>query len=294
MPPNEQETNQNNGQGKLDMAGRTKADDVQLPPRLYYSLEQAAKELNCDPDYLIHLGATRRLIFAVRLDGSGLCARSIIGSEFENDPDTEGSGIQPRLYNSGFLIIYDLYLKALEANTSSVASRFYDLLPNPFTNTQCFGSERAKIKPKLHKGYYLRDFIIHLEEGATEQQKPLSKLLDNYKENNSEDITGIEVTRNSLFIMKPEIERLLTGDTAALPQNMPDDMIAPPQDPPRVVGSVYPVIKALAETLAKAKGRSWSQHGELNTIALDAMAEYEINDPTGNKGIRGYLDKASK
>lgn len=36
--------------------------DFKLPPRRYYTLDQAAKELNCDRNYLLHLGATSRLI----------------------------------------------------------------------------------------------------------------------------------------------------------------------------------------------------------------------------------------
>lgn len=41
-------------------------DNPKLPPRLYYSLSQAAKELGCTEEYLLHLGATNRLELVLR------------------------------------------------------------------------------------------------------------------------------------------------------------------------------------------------------------------------------------
>lgn len=64
------------------------------------------------------------------------------------------------------------------------------------------------------------------------------------------------------------------------------------EDAPRTQGSVYPVVKALAECLAKALDKKWSQPRELSAIAVEAMAKFGIQNPTGERGIKTYLEKA--
>ncbi len=86
----------------------------ELPPRFYYSLEQAAKELGCEADYLLHLGATGRAELLARIPYN--IAVMLLSHKFRNEYIDTGA--------ADFFTLFCGYCAAIELDGYVVAERW--------------------------------------------------------------------------------------------------------------------------------------------------------------------------
>lgn len=265
-------------------------------PRLYYSLKQAAKELDCDKDYLIHLGATGRVAIQQlgHVEGE---LRPIIEPKagfFQTYSDQDTELLLSLLDEEGVLhVVGDVFiqlfpstLRELELHGRASTLSFKDMTSIPPTDdflllshaevieSMAFGDESKAFLWGFRFRSYSEDV---LDESGAWKEAPHC----------------IKASQKRLFILASEIERLRRGETAEPIRDIPPNIAARLQHEPSPKGrnSYARTIAALSQALVgELSGKPHKDAG----VILEALAGKGIQAPVSNACLANYLKEADE
>ena len=191
----------------------------QLPIRYYYSLAEAAKELGCTENDLIHWGATQQIELVARLpifqEGAETYPATDISYSFEIQRNSQNAYQTEKYFPETicFACLYNFDLSALEALDEVrvyTAYKIYEFSNHlgftAFTTEEIVqkhfnlqgkekGFNKLKINPEIDKLIYTHPFFeIWLRNDYCE----LNDISDNY----------LMINKQSLYIVSEEIQRL--------------------------------------------------------------------------------------
>lgn len=261
-----------------------------LPPRLYFTLEQASKELDCDKDYLIHLGATGRTTLMIRRSSALIKPTHKSTDDFKlpdnNDSfhiftiDTDEDDIDGYYIFDAFLIIDQVSLIILEAGNDPNKN---DSALSVFEEAWFFSEQGEAIYKSAIAGLKsenpgIERFSIH----------PV-----NFEKNKREKIT---LENETLYITREALEKIRLGKTHDVAHN--NDAHRPPiGSDMHLLGakgrnSYLRTIEALTQALIK--DRQLALPTKAAEAALAALAQEGIEAPVESKALSQYLKEAKE
>lgn len=250
------------------------SDNLKLPPRKYFRLSQAAKELGCDADYLIHIGSIGAVkIMAAPPPGVFLRVRAI----------SAGGGITSTtildwtMMSLHFLVIMPGDLRIIEQNGEIEISNVEDEWPknsSPLRELVGRGLANNSIQGNV---FYMID--AHHSPGD----------FDKWESPPDGERIGFLVKPEQLWISGDEVERLKRGEAAAPAREIPPEIERLFKEPNgKGRNSYLQLIDALCQALTQTD-LTESKSAE---AVLSALAKAGVAAPVGAKAISQYLKAA--
>ena len=235
---------------RLSLRGMmTESEKPRLPKRHYFTLQQAANELNrfygskhepqiIDADYLLHLAANRLIRLYVPTYDEMIISRS---EQSFSDDVKETFEYATKILSSEyfhqpkFLLIDWKSLTDIEIYNKSNVYMFHDMLidveflkyynikdpvsPHSCSCTETNSCATCKLLIKNLKNTYISLEEI-MDEVRSEYENPYEYYVYEFKENEL-GRDSMEVTKDSLFIFLNDIERLTSGELLPLRDGYP-------------------------------------------------------------------------
>lgn len=190
-----------------------------LPPRAYYNLTQAARELGCTEDYLIHLGALG-MIHVMQYAEVDTIALPIIRYPLAHEDDAELLELRQEPYDNPhgcFYVLFNDSLREYELKGKEKCAFFMDIV-YPHTGGAFFHAktryeERLEsIKARLGMdarflGFLLQDLVGYSDEGDDDDD-----IGDDFDELHPPGRTYLAIDPNKLYVLHSEVERLKNGN----------------------------------------------------------------------------------
>lgn len=299
-----------------------------LPPRLYYTPEEAAEALSdhfkekVTAAYLYHLAATHRLRLSAIDDGlhAALIPALYLLAEFDKERN-EFAPFDARQFmsmdavsgareiaswdysSSGFFVLPSQYALSLQRQGVANVTHLVDYIDSHWLDTMETDSYSMvkRTQRKLDEAGLPRKFSVFSLDCIALNESADLEFLKNYKSMNQQDIAikltkihhpGLRITSDSVVILLPELERLISGAPLEQEPEPSPDTIA------RLRASQKPSPKTdnaqvkLIATLCQIIGGDISKPRKAAENVIRKIDLAGLKSPIGDRALANYLQMA--
>lgn len=263
-----------------------------LPPRHYYTLAQAARELDCAEDHLLHLGATGRLAIHQlgSVEGKLLPLIRAKPEHYQSVSDEQISKAISHLDEISALYV--------------AGDVFVQLFPSTLRDLELYGAAQICSFKDMVSIYPPMDFLLisHADDisavlfGANRETSKVFLAgfqFKSYADDGDPPFTSIEVDQRWLFVLAPELDRLKRGEAATPISEPPPEVTDNAQrEPSAKRRNAYTLtIAALSQALLR---KPLDQPYKDAITILAAIAEAGIEPPIKEDALARYLKDAGE
>lgn len=268
-----------------------------LPPRLYYSLKQAAKELGCDEDYLIHMGGAD-MVEIMQFAEFDALAYPMLRFPLKCEDDPELADLLLLTYENPhgcFYVHTPDSIRRFELTGCEYAAVFLDILyPSMSREMYSAKSEYEATLEAIRKrlsidarflGFRMQPYS---EASEDEPDSPASSVI--FDEIHPPGFAYLRFDPDRIFIRQPEIERLLKGDIKAQTYSPEAEglNLANHEPAPKRRNYYLRTIDALSRALTGTD----LDHPKAAEAVLAKLSKAKIAAPLEAKALSGYLKEA--
>lgn len=264
-------------------------DNPNLPKRQYYRLAQAADELDCTTDYLIHAGSLDAVSFMVRPPfGTALKARVLWlddGAADEAQNIRSETLMDWTVMNWTFFELRSITLGTLENDREAYVGSIQGEWP-PSANllAESVFDRFTEFPPR-------RFLLLDVHVTADSDYGKLGEIIP------CDDSEGFWITSDDLWVPAEEVERLKRGEPARRKNTMPPalkrELMPEARREPgqKSINAYLRTIAALSQALIK---KDLSQPHKDAGVILAAIAGAGIVPPIKEDALANYLKEAGE
>lgn len=267
--------------------------NTKLPKRQYYRLSQAATQLGCDEDYLIHLGGTEMIEIMQYAEMDYLAYPSIM-YPLNHDDDPGLSELRGDFYDNPhgcFYVLCSDSIRQFELKGKERSAFFADIL-NPGRVLHS-GRERYEAELKLindRLGIDARFLGFRLMKPLDEDIDSDSQTEDSeFDELHPPGFAYIKIDPKNLFIQYSEVERLYRGEVKPDNLNRAKSAQAIAAEPHTKTRNTY--LRTI-DALGRALVGSDLSEPKAAEVVLAALARASIAPPIEARALSKYLKEA--
>lgn len=250
-------------------------DNPKLPPRLFYSLTQAAKELDCSEDYLLHLGLTNRLELVIR-------SQQLVGAFPVQPGQLLGLISEPTkptaTFHGCFLCLHTIDIEEI-VNGGLGQNDFFTNAYILDIGTSVSAEDFAELQSIKNAGHH---FIMYAaltinDDPETSMEYPLKPVI-------------LEFSADTVLIRHDELSRLKQGKPPEPVKDTPPEIarMAHKEPAPKQKNSYLRTIDALCCALT---GSDLTETKAAESV-LAALAKARITSPIEARALSNYLKEA--
>lgn len=248
-------------------------DNPKLPPRLYYSLPQAAKELGCNEEYLLHLGVTNRLELVIR-------SHDLVGAfpSKMGQANLWATGRPTATFHNCLLCLNRYNIEEIENGELGECDIFTDAYIPDLGTTFC-ADDIAELQRIKNGGH---DFIVYAalatnDDPKTVKESPLKP-------------TPLEYSAKTVFVRREELLRLKEGKPLEPTKETPPEIarMLHKEPAPKQRNSYLRTIDALSRALT---GSDLTEPKAAESV-LASLAKAGIVAPIEARALSTYLKDA--
>lgn len=271
-----------------------------LPPRLYYSLKQAAKEIGCDEDYLIHMGGAD-MVEIMQFAEIDDMAYPMIRFPANCEDDPELADLLMMTYDNPhgcFYVHTPTSIRRFELTGKEFSAFFLDIL-YPSMSRQIYSAKSRyestleEIKKRLSIDARFLGFILQpygdTEDG--ESGSPDSELI--FDEIHPQGPAYLQIDPERLFVRQAEVERVKRGEIKPeifSPQISEQQTISP--EPKTKTRNTYLRIIDAMRRLILNERDAYLPDSKAARFILDKLADADIAPPVSDRKLIDYLKAA--